>query len=262
MDESPIMVLGVRFDRMTMANVLSRFEQAIQNHERLFCVTPNPEMCLLACRNKPFSEVLKTADLSIPDGFGILWAARYLAGKPSFLRWFVTLASPWRSSCRGPLRTRVSGVDVVSTFLKKYPHQKIFLLGASKTVNDGLTAELKRRGVNVVGNFSGNDSEKLAPLIVSMINASGAEVLFVAFGAPKQEQWIDRHLPALKTIRVAMGVGGAFDFLSGAKIRAPRFLQRLGLEWLFRLLIEPRRIRRIFNATVVFPWRVYISQKS
>lgn len=258
MDES-ITVLDVRFDNITKHDVLNRFDHAINKKERLFCVTPNPEMCLLASRSQPFAAILNSADLSIPDGFGILFAARYLAGKPSFLGWFVTLITPWRSSTWGPLRTRVSGVDVVSAFLKKYPHRKIFLLGASKTVNDGLAAKLKSHGVNVVGNFSGNDSEKLSPIIMAMINASEAEVLFVAFGAPKQEQWIAHHFSSLKTVHVAMGVGGAFDFLSGTKCRAPIFLQRLGLEWLFRLIIEPRRIKRIFNATVVFPWRVYIS---
>lgn len=255
-------VLGVRFNTVMISDVLAMCEQAIRERRRLFCVTPNPEMCLMALTNKPFASNLASADLSTPDGFGILWAARYLAGRPFLGRFFFTLLSPWKTGTQSPLKSRVSGVDIMSAFMAKFPHRKIFLLGASKSVNEELTQKLKKSGVNVVGNFSSNDSEKLAPIITAMINASEAEVLFVAFGAPKQEQWISRHFPALKTVRVAMGVGGAFDFLSGAKSRAPAWMQGLGLEWLFRLMIEPSRIKRIVRATAVFPWKVYISRKT
>ena len=170
------LVLGIRFDNITISDVLSRFDQAIKNKEQLFCVTPNPEMCLLATRNKPFAEILNSASLSIPDGFGILWGSRYLNGKHSFLRWLFTLMTPWMSSSRSPLQARVSGVDVMREYLHQYPHRKIFLLGASKAVNDRLTAKLKDQGVKVVGNFSGNDSEKLALIIISMI------VLYIPLG--------------------------------------------------------------------------------
>ena len=189
-----ITVLGVPFDRVTLSEAVRRLDGACKKEAVFFCVTPNPEICLLAQKNTAYHSLLKSSQLSIADGFGILWAARFLSGNRSFIRWLGTLLTPFLTRKYSPLRERVTGTDLMQQFCKLHKDRKIFLLGASKRVNDTLAQQLKESGVNIVGNFSGDASEKLEASIRSMINASGAEVLFVAFGAPKQEKWQHRHL--------------------------------------------------------------------
>ncbi|MDP2690962.1 MAG: WecB/TagA/CpsF family glycosyltransferase [bacterium] len=256
-----ITIATVPFHPLTREQVLDHLDRALNNGQQLFCVTPNPEICLIAMRDPEFAELLNTAQLSLPDGFGVLWAGRYLAGKPSLLRWMGTLLSPGKTVRVSPFPERVTGTDIMQAFFKRFPKRKVFLLGASEKVSQKLADQLRESGVNIVGHLSGDDSAAKEPGIRKMIQNSGAEVLFVAFGAPRQERWIARNLPHLKSVQVAMGIGGAFDFLAGERKRAPLWMRRSGLEWLFRLVIEPRRIKRIFNATVVFPWKILISRK-
>lgn len=255
MTDDRMNILGIPFDVVTTIEVLAWMELACHRHSKVMCVTPNPEICLTAGKNKQFLKVLNDADMSIPDGFGILWAARYLDGERGFFPWFWTLLTPWRTKKKGVFPERVTGTDVMKRFCQQ-SKCKIFLLGASPEVNARLAKKLRSAGTKVVGNYSGDPSVVNEEIIRKMIDDSGAEVLFVAFGAPNQELWIARNLPKLSTVCVAMGIGGAFDFLVGKRKRAPQWMRNFGLEWLYRLCIEPRRIMRIFNATVVFPWKV------
>jgi len=257
MSDQRLSILGVSFDVTSLSEVLERLNQACDEKGQVFCVTPNPEICLAAQEDRAFLKILNGADLSIADGFGILWAARYLQSKRGFFRWLWTLLTPGQTKRHSPFPERVTGTDVVQHFCQQFPERKVFLLGAAPDVNEQLKDQLKNAQVKVVGNYSGDASEKLEPIIRSMIIASDAEVLFVAFGAPHQEQWITRNLPQLPGVKVAMGIGGAFDFMTGKRKRAPRWMRSIGLEWLYRLLIEPKRIKRIFRATVVFPWKVF-----
>lgn len=261
MKDERVKILGVGFDKITLSGAVKYLDSACDARKQVFCVTPNPEIVLAAQKDKEFLKILNSADLSIADGFGILWASRFLSGSRNAIRWLWTLLSPPLTRMLSKFPERVTGTDLLRKFFKKHKKRKVFLLGASEEVNNKLAKKLKKSGVRVVGNFSGDASEKLAPIIVSMINASEAEVLFVAFGAPRQEKWIKEHLKSLKTVRVAAGIGGAFDFMVGVRKRAPRWMRSFGLEWLYRLLIEPSRFMRIFRATVVFPWKVLISGK-
>jgi N-acetylglucosaminyldiphosphoundecaprenol N-acetyl-beta-D-mannosaminyltransferase len=261
MNKQTISILDVPFHPTTLSKTLDEISRAATGKKQIFCATPNPEICLAAKSDASFRKLLHKTDLSLADGFGILWAARYTSGKSSLIRWVFTLLTPGQTLRHSPLPERVTGSDVVRELCSQHKKLKYFLLGASPEVNEKLTKKLKKNDVNIVGNFSGDDSEKLEPIIRSMINASEAQVLFVAFGAPRQEQWIHRNLSQIKTVKVAMGIGGAFDFLAGKRKRAPKWMQRWGLEWLYRLIIEPRRMRRIFNATVVFPVKVYLDHR-
>lgn len=252
-----ISILGVTFHALSLLEVIYRLNLACEKKERLFCVTPNPEICLQALKDKKFRQILNSAHISIPDGFGILWASRYLKGQKSFARWLWTLLTPHATLRKSEFPERVTGTDVMKQFLTHFPHRKIFLLGAAPEVNDRLAKKLMAARVQVVGNHSGSPSVEHDDSLRERIEASGAEVLFVAFGAPKQEEWIARNFSRLSSLRVAIGVGGAFDFLSGRKKRAPRWMRSFGLEWLYRLSIEPKRFKRIINATIVFPWQVY-----
>lgn len=196
-------------------------------------LTPNPEMLVAAQRNTDFRVVLQHSSLNVPDGFGLILASRFLGT---------------------PLPERVSGVDLLMKLCEDID-VPIFLLGAGAGVAERAASALcaKNPSLRIVGIYAGSPSSFDEEEILARINASGAQMLFVAYGAPLQDLWIVRNLKRIPTVNVAMGVGGAFDFLAGLRSRAPRFLQRIGLEWLWRLAQEPKRIGRIFTAVIVFP---------
>jgi N-acetylglucosaminyldiphosphoundecaprenol N-acetyl-beta-D-mannosaminyltransferase len=186
--------------------------------------------------NLDFHNVLRSAWLKLPDGVGILWAYRFLLSEK--------------------LKSRVTGVDFLRRFLelnvdKKF---KVYLLGAEDGVAKNL-AELYVES-NIVGYSCASSSLESEHDVIDQINLTGADILFVAFGAPTQEMWINRNIHKLETVKIGMGVGGAFDFLTGKAKRSPLVFRKVGLEWLWRLIREPKRLMRIINATVVFPWYV------
>ncbi len=230
-----IRVMDVPFDAVDRQMALGVVLSALKNDKQLLVVTPNPEMLLEARRNMVFKTVLQNAGLSIPDGAGIKYAASFQGT---------------------PLKERVTGTDLMQLICGKAPvNARVFLLGAidgvAKKAADNL--RLMNPGLQIVGVYSGSPAEREQDKILELINKSGANILFVAFGAPNQELWLARNLKFLPTVKVAMGVGGAFDFIAGEKKRAPLWMQQAGLEWLYRLLKEPKRIKRIINATIVFP---------
>ncbi len=250
LQSSRIKILGIPFDHVTKSQALQRVIDHLKSHAKssektgtFFIATPNPEMLLEADRNKPFKKVLQTSHLNIADGIGILWASKVL---------------------KTPLPERVTGVDFMLEICAKVgKERKIFLLGAKEGVAEKVQRILQSKipGIHIVGTFSGSPAPGFEQEICTRVRASQAEILFVAFGAPKQELWLAKNLSNLPTIKVAMGIGGAFDFISGVRKRAPLGMQKMGLEWLFRLIQEPRRIKRIYNATVKFPFKFLFSKK-
>ena len=112
--------------------------------------------------------------------------------------------------------------------------------------------------LRIAGTFSGSPRDEDAEEIIGKIREAKPHLLLAAFGAPEQDLWISEHLKKLPSVRVAMGVGGTFDFLAGKRRRAPKWMRSIGLEWFYRLLREPKRIKRIFNAVVVFPMLVLL----
>ena len=220
-------------------------------------------MVLEAQKNDKFKKTLNNTALNIPDGIGILWAAKYLDSVEKYksktfkiLRGIVSLPTLLTNpkKFRGVLPEKITGTDLMQKICKELPKTPIFLLGASEEVAKK-TAEIlqKKYKTNIVGTDSGSASSSNDKNLQKKINASKAEIIFVAFGAPKQELWIERNLPYLETVNVAMGIGGAFNFISGEIKRAPKFMRKLGLEWLWRLGKQPGRIVRIYNAVVRFP---------
>lgn len=135
---------------------------------------------------------------------------------------------------------------------------KIFLLGGENGIGKITRIKLikKYSKIKIVGTHSGNGTKKEDKQIIDKINKSEADLLFVAYGAPKQEKWIYRNLKLLKSVKVAIGVGGSFDFISEKVKRAPKIMRKLNLEWLYRLIKNPKRIKRIINASIVFPIKV------
>jgi N-acetylglucosaminyldiphosphoundecaprenol N-acetyl-beta-D-mannosaminyltransferase len=191
--------------------------------------TINPEFMMIARQDSNFRNILKRADLCVPDGVGLLWAARYLHKR---------------------LPERVTGSDGVPKIAERAAQTgwRLFLLGAGPGVVEKVADVLCQLypGLQIAGLYGGSPAPNEEDDIVERINASGADILFVAYGAPEQDKWIARNLPRLR-VRMAMGVGGAFDFIAGIMPRAPIWMQRIGLEWLFRLYLQPWRIGRMIR---------------
>jgi len=192
-------------------------------------VTINPEFVIEAQRNNEFNKVLNNASLGLPDGMGIIWSARFLGQQ---------------------MKERVAGVDVVWAICKLASESglRVFFLGAAPGVAEIAASRLKSvyPRLEIAGNFSGSPKLEDEEEICSRIEEAKPDVLMVAFGAPQQDLWIARTASRLK-VPVAIGVGGAFDYIAGITKRAPRWLQRAGFEWLFRLIRQPWRWKRMTN---------------
>jgi N-acetylglucosaminyldiphosphoundecaprenol N-acetyl-beta-D-mannosaminyltransferase len=233
-----VAILGVNIDAITMADALARLRALLQDGGHHHVMTPNSEMLVAAARDPSFREILHATSLNLPDGVGLLWMAR------------------WRGQ---RLPQRVAGVDVVTRLLADLDeHCGVFLLGAAPGIADRAAAEVRRRNprLRIVGTHGGSPHDADAQDIIERIRAAAPALLLVAYGAPAQDRWIRKHLHQLPSVRVAMGVGGTFDFLAGVQRRAPALLRTMGLEWAWRLAREPQRWKRILTATVVFPWMV------
>jgi N-acetylglucosaminyldiphosphoundecaprenol N-acetyl-beta-D-mannosaminyltransferase len=221
------MLLGVAVDRVDLEGAIARIDDFVREGVPRQVVTVNPEFVIAARRDRRFRRVLNAADLAVADGVGIVWAANLLGDR---------------------LRERVGGVEVVECLAARAARagHRLYLLGAE----EGVAAEAARRlelrhpGLSVAGTFAGSPRPQDEAGIRERILEAHPDVLLVAFGAPAQEFWIARNLQRLG-VPVAIGVGGAFDYLAGRASRAPVWLQRAGLEWLYRLARQPWRWRRM-----------------
>lgn len=219
-------ILGVRVDDVTYTEALDQVERAIADGGVYQIATVNVEFIMEARRNPAFWRVLAEASLCVPDGIGVLWASRR-QGRP--------------------LRQRVAGVDLVERIAARAAQQgwRVFFLGAAPGVAERAATVLSERypGLKVAGCYAGSPQPQEEDEIVGWVRAARPDVLFVAYGAPRQDLWIARNQARIG-VPVAAGVGGSFDFIAGLAIRAPGWMQRVGLEWLHRLLREPWRWRR------------------
>lgn len=229
-----IQILGIPVDAVTAREAAARIRTFLTDGKQHQVATPNPEMLVEASRNPEFAGVLRAADLSLADGAGLLWAARKLGT---------------------PLPERVTGTDMVALICGQPGVGPVFFLGAQPGVAAKAATELRRQypTMQFAGAHAGSPRPEDENGIIGRINASRATILFVAYGSPAQEMWIRKNLAAMPEVKVAMGVGGAFDFHAGIQKRAPRMLRDAGLEWAWRLVRQPWRYRRILNAVVVFP---------
>lgn len=229
-----VSVLGVRVDRVGQQAALDAMEERIEQwrtgEKTPPCqqiVTVNPEFVMTAQRNAEFRQAINEAALVLADGVGVVWATRWL-GKPT--------------------PERVTGTDTLAELAKRCAAKgyRLYLLGAAPGVAEAAAQRLQQLapGLEIAGTYAGSPAPEEEEAIIERVRAAQADVLCVAYGAPAQELWIHRNLARLP-VALAMGVGGAFDFLAGRQRRAPRFMQRVGLEWLYRLYREPWRWRRM-----------------
>jgi N-acetylglucosaminyldiphosphoundecaprenol N-acetyl-beta-D-mannosaminyltransferase len=233
-----VTILGVPVHAVTMAGALDAVRRFMAEPRLHQIATVNPEFVMAAQENAAFAEVLRAADLNLPDGVGLLYAARWLGS---------------------PLPERVPGSAFIYHLAELAAAEgwPLFLLGAGPGVAEEAAAILGERypGLTIAGTYAGSPDPAENDALVARINGSGAQVLYVAYGAPKQDLWIARNRETLTAVRVAVGVGGSLDFIAGRAVRAPQWAQDAGLEWLHRLVKEPWRWRRML-ALPRFGWRV------
>lgn len=223
-------LLGVPFDDLTVDQTVERIVRWIDEEpERLHQVaTGNPEFLVAARRDARFRAVLQSADLVTADGVGILLGSRIVG---------------W------PIRHRVTGVDLVESLAARGDSRlRLFLLGAGPGIAARAAAQLRHRfpAVRICGVWEGSPRPEDAPAIFDHLRRAEANVLLVAYGAPRQDAWIDTYRNRLVDcgIVVAIGIGGTLDYLAGAVPRAPGWVRRFGFEWLYRLIRQPWRWRR------------------
>ena len=224
-------ILGVGFDDLTLDEAAEAGAALVEGGGFHYAVTPNPEFLLTARHDEPFRQALLGADLVLADGVGVTYAAKILGR---------------------PLKGRVPGIEFAQRLLAwMAAHGKrLFLLGAKPGVAELAAANLKAAypGLIVCGTHDGYFQED-GP-VVKAIQESAADVVFVCLGAPKQELWMVRNGPAAGA-RLMVGLGGSLDVFAGVVERAPEGFQKLGLEWLYRLMKEPRRIGRMARPPLV-----------
>jgi N-acetylglucosaminyldiphosphoundecaprenol N-acetyl-beta-D-mannosaminyltransferase len=221
-----VSILGVRVDDVTYDEALAHVQHCVASGGAHQIATVNVEFIMAARHDLPFRRVLEQASLCVPDGTGVLWAARRQGT---------------------PLRERVAGVDLVERIAERGSERgwRIFFLGAAPGVAERAAKLLAERypGLKIAGCYAGSPRPEEEDAILSQVQAAQPDVLFVAYGAPRQDLWIARN-QARSGVPVAIGVGGSFDFIIGEVRRAPQWVQRAGLEWLHRLAREPWRLRR------------------
>jgi len=269
-----IKITGIPIHNFDYEEILERIDKIVNNNHKAYIVTVNPEMVLETEQNEEFFQVFQRSEINTSDGIGILWAAYYLA-KPKckykigcFFQLFGSLASILftPSRIRTIINERITGTDLLPKVVEQSDKKdwKIFLLGAKEGVAKRLANKFSKiyPQSQFVGCFAGSPHRHDEEDICDYINKVNPDILFVAYGAPKQELWIHRNLFKLESTKVAIGVGGAFDFHVGKIKRAPKLIQKIGLEWLYRLIREPKRFIRIWNATFKFVKLIYKEKNS
>jgi N-acetylglucosaminyldiphosphoundecaprenol N-acetyl-beta-D-mannosaminyltransferase len=220
-------LLGLPISRVTSREALAILAEFVRAGEPRLVVTADASAVVTAARDADFRAIVKNAALVTPDGAGILWACRRLGR---------------------PLPERVSGVDLMERLCELAGQHgwSAFFYGAAPGVAAEAAASLQARfpGMRIAGSAHGFLSSEEQAALEDQIRAARPELLFVAMGIPRQEKWIGSRMQSLG-VPVAMGVGGSFDVFAGRVSRAPLWMQRRGLEWLYRLSKNPRKISKV-----------------
>lgn len=245
-----VTILDIPIHQLTKAETLEMIKGFVVSKKPHQVATVNPEFIVEAQANPEFKSTLQQTDLALADGFGVMLAAQYLGQ---------------------PLPERIPGVDLVADLMQQAAARnwKVYLVGGQAGVATQAAKKLQQHhpGLAIVGaeegiviksqegNYIFNDRE--TSKLINSIVTKKPDILLVAFGAPKQDIFINQFKERL-AVPVMIGVGGTFDFLAGRTKRAPRIFRLLGLEWLWRLFQEPRRFKRIYKAVILFPLKVMV----
>lgn len=220
-------VMGVAYDNVTMEEAIARARTLLQDGGAHYCVTPNAEMAYEAMHDERFRALLNGASLTLPDGAGVVLGAKLL---------------------RTPLKQKVAGVEFAQNLLSLLEETGggLFLLGGKPGIGELAAKNMleKHPKLRIVGIHDGYFQDEAA--VVQQIRDANADVLFVCLGSPKQEWFMKNHADGLN-VRLMIGLGGTLDSFAGTVKRAPRWMIRLQLEWLYRLIKEPKRFKRMLR---------------
>jgi N-acetylglucosaminyldiphosphoundecaprenol N-acetyl-beta-D-mannosaminyltransferase len=236
-----VTLLGIPLFAGTRDEAIELIHTSLDNHERCVIATPNPEMLVDASRDPEFANILQVTQLRIPDGFGLILVSRLMGQH---------------------IPERITGTDFMKDLLEIAAKRnlRVYFLGAQGDTAAKAAHKLQEKIPHwtlAEAESGGTATSTPNPELITRINATQPDIIFVAWGHPIQERWLAQALPQLPSIKIAMGVGGAFDFYAGTIRRAPKIIQRLGFEWLWRLAHQPSRIKRIIKALIVFPYLVF-----
>ena len=217
-------ILGIDVCITTYEELRNAIKNDIQEKKKSYIVTINPEKVIKAKKDESLKDILNNAKYQIPDGIGIIYASKIKKGK---------------------IKSRITGIDTMEMIcdLSNKENFRIFMYGAEADVVEKAKIKLeeKYKKINICGYINGY--EKNEKSVINKINNSKPDILFVALGSPKQEKFISQNFDNINC-KILLGVGGSFDVISGKKKRAPKWVQKKGLEWLYRLIKEPKRFFR------------------
>ena len=220
-------VLGVFYDNVTMEEALGLAQERLENGPPAYCVTPNAEIAYDALKNDRLRALINEAGLVLPDGAGVVLASKLV---------------------RAPLRQKVAGFDFAMQLLPYLAEtgKRLYLLGSKPGIAELAAEKLRQRypSLCICGTADGYFKEDEAA--VQRLREAKPDVVYVCLGAPKQEYFMQSHL-AQSGAKLMVGLGGTLDVVAGTLKRAPKWMQKLQLEWLYRLICEPRRIGRMMR---------------
>ncbi len=242
--ENKVNILGVNIDKVSIPEAVDKIFEMLDERKCHSVFTPNSEIILNAYKDAKFAEVLNSADLLTADGIGVVYASKIL---------------------RNPIKSRAAGYDIACGVVDKISESghRLYLFGGKPGIAEKAKKKIEEQYpfIQIVGTRNGYFTDDESQRIVNEINSVGADIVFVCLGAPKQEKWIYENKDKVKA-RVMMGIGGSLDVFAGEVERAPEIWCRLGLEWLYRLIKEPWRFKRMlalpkFGLTVLFKGERY-----
>ncbi|MDR1616134.1 MAG: WecB/TagA/CpsF family glycosyltransferase [Syntrophomonadaceae bacterium] len=233
-----INILGCYIDKVNMEQALDTVEKLVQNKQPAPVVTVNAEIIYRAYKDQTLRRIINQAALITPDGIGAVWAGKILGH---------------------PFPERVTGIDLLYSVCERAVEKKwkVFLLGANPGIAETAAEKIRAdfTGINICGVQDGYFKAEQTPCIIERINDLQPDIVAVGLGSPKQEYWISQYKDQLNA-SVFIGLGGSFDVIAGVKKRAPAWIIKLNLEWLYRLIKEPSRFKRQL-ALPLFVWTVF-----
>lgn len=226
MMQNKVIILGIPFDNMTRKEFLKCLYERLESNKKTFLVTANPEIVMYANDNRDYYDLLLQADFIAPDGIGIVKASRKLSN---------------------PIYERVPGFELMLGLLEfaDLQKKKVYFLGAKEEIIELTIEKVTERWPNLkVAGYHHGYFDHDDPEMIERVKQSNPDIVLVAFGFPRQEKWISQYLSHVSH-GIAVGVGGSFDVLSGKTKRAPQFVQSFHIEWLYRLMKQPSRYKRM-----------------
>lgn len=242
--ENKVNILGVKVDKVNIAQAVDRIFKMLEENKPHSIFTPNSEIILEAYKNAEFCRILNSADLLTADGIGVVYASKILGN---------------------PISQRAAGYDIACGLIKRIAEtgHRLYLFGGKPGIAEKAKRRLEERYpfMQIVGTRNGYFKDNENTDIINDINSVGADIVFVCLGAPKQEKWIAQNKDRLNA-RVLMGIGGSLDVFAGEVERAPDIWCKMGLEWLYRLIKEPWRFKRMlalpkFGITILIHGRKF-----